>query len=159
MYTTHSRICLMGMPASGKSHFGRYIAQRLDYEYIDTDSWIQKEEDMTIPQIFEKYGEMYFREKEQLALQSLIHQEKVVIATGGGTPCFFDNLQYIKSHCLSVYLKVDIPTLLNRILQDNAQKRPLFANLSEEGITQKLQEMLNIRERFYQQAHLCISFD
>ena len=80
---------------SGKSTLGKALAETLGYGYVDTDTWIEQKEGKRISEIFEDSGEEYFRELEQKALCACIQKEKMVIATGGGLPCFFDNMDVL----------------------------------------------------------------
>ena len=89
-------IYLIGLMGSGKSTLGPQLARNLQYEFIDMDSYIEEKEQLSIPQIFQKQGEDFFRKVEAEALNDLSSKQKVVISTGGGTPCFHDNLDVIK---------------------------------------------------------------
>src|SRR5437773_11285939 len=97
-------IFLMGFMGSGKTFFGKQLAQLLNYEFIDLDELIGKNEGATIAEIFFSKGEAYFRSKESSLLKSLSQNENAVIATGGGTPCFHDNMKWMNEHGITVYL-------------------------------------------------------
>ena len=96
-------ITLIGMPASGKSFFGKKLADLLGWTFVDLDFEIEKQEQQTIPQIFVEKGEHYFRQSEQKVLQNTLKMQKIVLSTGGGTPCFFDNLKLIKQNSQSIF--------------------------------------------------------
>lgn len=153
------KIFLIGMPGSGKSTLGRSIAKRLNYTFADLDALIVAQEGMSIPDIFARQGEEYFRQAEQRALQRTEMLERVVIATGGGTPCFFDNMDWMKRHGITVWLNVAPATIAARI-NGNAEasrQRPLFAGKSKAQITATLTEMHRNRVPFYRLAHLQVS--
>lgn len=149
-------ITLIGMPASGKSFLGKKLANQLDWAFIDLDSEIEKQEHKTIPMIFEEQGETYFRKAEQKALQGVLRKENLVIATGGGTPCFFDNLEQLKKRSQCVFLNVKLKTLLERTLI-NPKQRPLFGQSSEEEIEKKILLLYKKRISFYQKADLIVN--
>ncbi|WP_338764765.1 shikimate kinase [Bernardetia sp. ABR2-2B] len=150
-------IYLIGMPASGKSTFGKIIAQQLNYNFLDLDSFIEEKNNSTIPQVFESKGEDFFRKLEQQALQTTFKLKKTIVATGGGTPCFFDNLSNMKENGTVCFLNVEIDVLVERTFQTQQKQqdnRPLFkaANSTKELhklISQKWKE----RKDFYKQAH------
>jgi shikimate kinase len=102
----HSRIVLVGFPGSGKSTIGKKLAKQLDYRFVDLDQEIEKRVQLSIPAIFEQFGENQFRIWEQTQLQETLQLEKVVIATGGGTPCFYQNMELITQHSEAVYIQV-----------------------------------------------------
>ena len=150
-------IYLIGMPASGKSTFGKLIAEKLNYTFLDLDKLIEENSRMTIPHIFREYGEDIFREKEQQALQTTFNLEKTIIATGGGTPCFFDNLEKMKEHGMVCFLNVEIEILVKRTFeaqQKQNDNRPLFKTATSlENLYQLISQKWEERKEFYQQAH------
>jgi shikimate kinase len=150
-----SKIYLIGMPASGKSTLGKQLAQELGYTFIDLDESIVKAEQRSISDIFSWKGESYFRIVEQQVLHKTMYLKKAVIATGGGVPCFYDNISWINSNGLSIFLDVPVELLAERILfQQNV--RPLFREQNREALITQLKEKLAIRYSFYQQAHICV---
>ncbi len=151
------RIYLIGMPAAGKSTFGRALAQALALSFTDLDHYITELGQKSIAAIFEQEGEAYFRALERDCLHKLSAQSNIVIATGGGTPCFFDNMAYMLSQGQVVFLETDLETLAERILQQSG--RPMFAGLSGEEIQQKLETLYQLRLPFYRQAHIRFNAD
>ena len=109
--------------ASGKSTIGKALSKRIGYDFIDTDKMIEEELKLSIPEIFEKYGEPYFRDKETAVIKSITKDKKVVISVGGGLPCFNNNIQKLKSSGLVVFLKSGFETSYKRIIKN--KKRPL----------------------------------
>ena len=145
------------MPSSGKSTFGKSIAKKLNYAFLDLDSLIEKNNNASIPQIFAQKGEDFFREEEQKALQTTFDLEKTIIATGGGTPCFFDNLDKMKSTGIVCFLNVELETLAKRTFeaqQKQKNNRPLFKDATSfEELYQLISQKWKDRKEFYQQAH------
>lgn len=117
-------IILIGFMGSGKTTVGRMVAQELCMDFIDTDQLIEKKYNKTISDIFEERGEKFFREKERdLIKKTLKKKINCVISTGGGMPCYKDNMEQLKSIGKTVYLKIDFNILKKRISTEN---RPLF---------------------------------
>jgi shikimate kinase len=135
------RIYLIGFMGSGKTTVGRPLATRLGYQFIDQDDVIEERFGMTITEVFAKVGEPEFRKAEREVLADLSQMDHVVIATGGGCPCFFDNMETMNRHGLSIYLKGDPKTLVHR-LKDK----------SEEELIQYVTDKLAEREPFYSKA-------
>jgi len=143
-------IFLIGMPATGKTYWGTRVAEANHLPFTDLDNFIEQRERQSITQLFAK-GEAWFRGKEHAALMALISivKEPTIVATGGGTPCFFNNLKQMQRVGLTVYLKTDIETLAAR-QEAEAEFRPL---LRGKNITAVLQKMLKDREPYYNQAN------
>ena len=150
------KIFLIGMPGSGKSTLGRSVARRLGYAFEDLDTLITVHEEMSIPDIFGTRGEDYFRQAERAALHRTETMDQVVIATGGGTPCFFDNMAWMKSHGIAVWLDVSSGTIAGRMNRniEASRQRPLFAGKSKSEIIATLADMHRKRLPFYQQAQV-----
>jgi len=148
-----SRIYLLGLPSSGKSTFGDLFAQYIDYQFIDTDSMIIQEEGRSIPEIFAQDGEAYFREVEQKILYKTEKYNQVVIATGGGMPCFFDNIHKINQLGCSVFLDVMPQAIAQRITKNDAS-RPLLQTHDQDMILAQIQAKYDERIQFYKQAQL-----
>lgn len=155
----YKRIYLNGYMAAGKSTIGARLAEKLGFSFIDIDKYIEEKYFMSIPSIFAKEGEASFRKKEKLALEELSDFENVVIATGGGTPCFFDNMEVILSTGLSIYLKTPKELLIKRLLQNNSQ-RPIVKGKSEDELSDFIDEAMSQRETFYLRSNIvCVSDD
>lgn len=142
------KIFIVGMPACGKSTFGKKLAHRLKIKFYDLDKIIEKGEGKSINSIFEELGEKNFRELERFYLMGLKNKKKSVISTGGGTPAYFDNMEWMNKHGISIYLDVKIEELIIRNTRNKAF-RPLFANNSDEEIKEKMYNLLETREPFY----------
>lgn len=138
---------------SGKSTLGRWLAKRLEYEFVDMDDLIEKNEGMTISEIFASKGEAEFRLIEQQTIESLTNYQNAVIATGGGAPCFFNNAERLNDLGLTIYLKIT-PHVLAERLEGATHTRPILANKSEKEILDFITEKLVEREPFYNKAKI-----
>lgn len=157
---TPLKIILLGLPGSGKSTYGRLVASRLNFAFVDLDQVIETETGKKIREIFQEEGEGKFRDIESHYLEKVLNNvEGFVLATGGGTPCFNDNMDLINQHGVSVYLEVSLEEIFTRLLKDKGGKRPLFAGLDEGEIILKLKNLLAEREHFYNQAKIKLSGD
>lgn len=152
-----NKICLMGMPGCGKSTVGKLLADKLDFEFIDLDAEIEKSVQKTIPEIFETEGETTFRQKEQEALIQALQKKNAVIALGGGTPCFFENMDKIKAEAFSIYLNTPVSILHQRLQKEQAQ-RPLLAVKTPDELLAYLQDKLEERSVFFERADLKIDY-
>lgn len=144
---------LIGFMGSGKSTMGKLIAKAMNWRFIDLDDYIEMKVGESIPSIFEREGEDGFRKMERVALEEVVRFEKVVVATGGGTPCFYENMRFMKLHGLTLYLKLLPQELWKRLLPVRSS-RPLIANKSDEELLHYIEEKLSERELFYNQAHI-----
>lgn len=143
------------MPAAGKSHWGDRVAQAWSLQFIDLDQYVAEQEHASISALFAMYGEGGFREREQKYLKQIIGAAAgdVVIACGGGTPCFAENMQLMKSAGTVIYLDADVPQLINN-LTDSAEVRPLLKGKGDMGV--HLEALLLKRKSSYEQAHFIL---
>ena len=141
------RIYLIGLPGSGKTSLGRELAKALSYSFVDLDDLIIKEHG-SIKEIFRAKGEIYFRKIEREALMLTLLKEKVVVACGGGTPCYFNNMDWMKWNGKTVYLKRSIEAII-RVNGLNLGLRPMFLGLEEGEIRCKIEDLLDERGNFY----------
>lgn len=144
-------IFLVGMPGCGKTSIAKKLARKLSCNWIDLDEQICHTTSLSIAQFFEKFGEEKFRELERDTLHIIGKIDPCIVATGGGTPAFYDNMNYINSCGVSVYLEANEKFLLDR-LSTKTNERPMFSGLSHEKIQIKISKILAERERFYKQA-------
>ena len=149
------RIFLIGFMGCGKTTLGKKLAKHLNYNFIDLDNYIEKTTNKTITEIFENKGEKKFRIVEKESLMEVCKKDNLVIATGGGTPCFFDNMQKILGSGKAIYLKIEIEDLLERLETEKSQ-RPLIANKSAKELLDFINSTLLERERFYKQANFIV---
>lgn len=150
------KLVLVGMPASGKSTLGKQLAEKYNYNFIDLDDFIEEIEEESIADIFKNKGEDYFRQAEQKALHQALEFEKTILATGGGTPCFFDNMDYINQNGTSIYLKVSIEELVKHIWESQSPHRPLYNTQNPEDLKSILTKTYEKRRVFYERAKIII---
>lgn len=149
-------VALIGLMGSGKTTVGSILAQRMGYEFLDLDQIIAEGEGLCIADIFALKSEVYFRRLERFYLQGIFTSSHLVLATGGGTPAFEDNMKQMIQNTTTVYLETDIASLLFRLKENNTE-RPLIRGMSEQQMELKLYDLLQSREQFYRQAQYIIS--
>ena len=145
------RIILIGYMGAGKTTIGKALAQELGITFYDLDWYISNRMRKTIAQIFEERGEDGFRQIERNMLHEVAEFEDVVISCGGGTPCFFDNIDYMNQQAPVVYLKAE-PEVLYKHLSMSKNDRPLLRGKSQEELITFIREQLEKREPFYTKA-------
>lgn len=150
----HKLIFLIGFMGSGKSTLGKNLAEMLNYEFIDSDLWIEKEQGMSIDSIFSSKGEAFFRELELKFIENLNLFNPTIIATGGGLPCFNGNIEKMKEIGTVIYLKVSPEIIVERIKFDD--RRPLLNKKDHHEKIDFIQNKLKVRNVFYLQAHFTI---
>lgn len=143
----------MGYMGSGKTTVGKRLAKMLSLEFIDLDTYIQGKYRKTIPQLFEEKGEEGFRQAEREALREVAEFENVVISTGGGAPCFFDNMELMNRAGTTIYLQAEPEELADR-LSASKTVRPLIAGKSREELVPFIREHLSRREDYYKSARV-----
>ena len=146
-----TRIFLVGYMGAGKTTLGRALAKELGIQFIDLDGYIEERLCKSVSQIFAEKGEESFREIERRMLHEAGEFENVVISTGGGTPCFFDNIEYMNSQGATVFLDVPVERLFIR-LSIARKKRPLIMNKSDEELRSFIAEQLAKRMPHYSKA-------
>lgn len=149
-------IFILGYMASGKTTFGRALAKALGREFIDLDFFIEQRFHTTIRRIFEEEGEEAFRRKEAAMIREAGEFYNVVVACGGGTPCFHDNLPYMKSRGLTVLMDTSPERIVKRLTLNNA-RRPLMAGKSEKEMAEAVKAGLRERNQFYRGAEIAFS--
>ncbi len=149
------RIYLLGFMGSGKTTFGKKLAASTQFSFIDTDAYFEKEYQITIEDFFKTHTENEFRQLETKLLKQTKNFNNVIIALGGGTPCFYDNMDWLLEHGICVYLKLSATALKNRLMKSK-KKRPLLNDISEDELLKNIKEIVEKREIFYQRAHIVI---
>ena len=149
-----SLIFLVGMPAAGKSFWGKKIATKCKINFIDLDTYIEQQQQMTVPVIFSTYGEDKFRQIEHSCLLEIMTKKRTetIIACGGGTPCFFNNMELMKKAGTVIYLEADLNLLVTNIKKSIA--RPLMKNST--NFVQFMEEQYKSRKGCYEQAHIFV---
>ncbi|MFN3315349.1 MAG: shikimate kinase, partial [Raineya sp.] len=133
-------IFLVGMPAVGKSTLGKKIAQKYSLQFIDLDKYIENAQKKSIPEIFETSGEAFFRKLEAENLAEVVQIKNAIVATGGGTPCFYDNMSLMLQVGKVVFLDFSLELIIERISQNNLA-RPMFAGKSKKEISEKIKNL------------------
>lgn len=150
------KIFLIGMMGSGKTTVGRMLADKLAYSFADTDHLIENAAEMKVADIFNHHGEARFRKLESGVLRK-ITDDRIVVSTGGGLPCFASNLKWMLSKGVVIYLQVSVDVLTERLMTQN--DRPLLSGLTPDGIRSKISSLMNQRSKFYEKAHFTIDAD
>ena len=150
------KIFLTGFMGSGKTTYGKIIAKELNFEFIDMDDYIEEAQGQTIADIFKTKGETEFRVIEKSILHKITGLQNIVVATGGGTPCFFNNMDVINQNGISVYLKGEVEFLF-KMLVDGREHRPLLKGKTNEELITFIAEKLASREEYYNKAQLKVN--
>ena len=145
------RIILVGYMGSGKTTVGKALARELGLQFYDLDWYIENRRRKTVPQIFAERGEAGFREIERNMLHEVAEFENIVLSCGGGTPCFFDNMDYLNQQGSVIWLKADAEVLYKHLLMGKTE-RPLLKGKSPEELITFIREQLAQREPFYSKA-------
>lgn len=162
-------IFLVGFMGAGKSHEGRLLSQQLGLPFVDLDKWIEDNEGETIVSIFNTKGEEYFRLREREALSKVYDMLvdpskhniefagfKGIVATGGGLPCFFDNMNWMNQHGVTIWLNMSVEILFDRLKKDKS-KRPLLANKNDVELKEFIAMKLEERSSYYKLATIHIN--
>lgn len=144
-------IILVGYMCVGKTTVGRHLAKKLNCSFYDLDWYIEERFRKKIPQIFSERGEDAFRDLERRMLHEVAEFENVVVSCGGGTPCFFDNMDYMNSVATTIFIKAKPETILEH-LKISKSERPLLNGKTPEELQTYITEQLQLREPFYQKA-------
>ena len=151
-------IILIGYMCVGKTTIGKNLAKDLGLCFYDLDWYIEERYRKRISQIFEESGEEYFREIERRMLHEVAEFEDIVLACGGGTPCFFDNMEYMNEIGTTVYLKAE-PEVILRHLSMARGNRPLLKDKTSEELRNYICQQIEEREVFYQKAQYIYDID
>lgn len=144
-------IFLIGFMGSGKTTWGKKLANRLQKQFIDLDQLIVKQIEMSIPEYFERFGEAQFRILESKILKEQL-SPNTIVSTGGGSPCYFDNMDWINKNGLSIYLCLSPKALFTRLQQSNIASRPALKALQGEELLAFIEDKLAARADYYNQA-------
>lgn len=147
-------IFLVGMMGAGKSSLGKALAQRLNLPFLDSDVWIEAKSQKSIAELFEKDGESGFRNWERQFLDAF-NGECLIVATGGGLPCFHGNMDRLKKLGTVLYLKLTVEQLVKRVSFEG--ERPLLTDVPD--IQSKINDLLELRAEIYEQAHFILNGD
>lgn len=145
------KIFLLGMMGTGKSHWAKKLSKKLKTGGYDLDFLIESDEEKTIAEIFAEDGEAHFRKTEARILRWFGEKKTFVLATGGGTPCFHDNMEWMNKHGITIWIDESIDKLVER-LKPEKEHRPLIRDLSDHELSAFLSGKLAERSSYYQQA-------
>lgn len=150
-----AKFFLTGYMGSGKSTVGEKLAAKLKYDFIDLDKLIESDYKQSIPEIFATKGEKEFRAMEHNTLKRVIEKNNVVVACGGGTPCYYDNMELMSNNGVTVYIKMSVDALLDR-LTNAKEKRPLIENKTAPELRSFIKRQLEKREDIYHKAQYTV---
>jgi len=139
------------MMGTGKTHWAQRLAPLLGITWVDLDAQVENAADMSVHEIFETEGELFFRKKEREVLQQLAEFDDVVIATGGGTPAFFDNMEWMNHNGITIWLDEPVEVLAKRVIPEK-KHRPLVRGVDDEDMKDFLAARLAEREKYYSLA-------
>lgn len=139
----------------GKSKLGKGLATKINQPFIDLDDMVEGQYQMSIPELFAAFGENGFREREREVLQNSAIANDVIIATGGGAPCFFDNIEWMNKNGLTVFIDSPVKVLADRLINARVE-RPLVKGKSYEELMAFIDMKLSERRPFYEQAHVIL---
>jgi shikimate kinase len=150
------KVFLIGFMASGKSTVGEELADVLGYKFIDLDSFIEQKYSKTIKMIFEYYGEDHFRDIENESLKEVSTMEgNIIVASGGGTSCFYNSVDFMNSVGTTIYLRAEVTELLARLIASK-KDRPLLWGKSEDELNNYIIRVLEERKRYYEKAKITV---
>ena len=153
MTTQNHIVYLIGFMGCGKTTVGKKLAASLKWKFIDLDTKIEEKTGLTVGELFATRGEEYFREIEAETLRVLTFDSNCVVAAGGGTPCFKENMDFMLSAGYTIYLKLT-PSQLAARLRDSAYKRPLIQNMQGKELLEYIETKLAERAKWYEKSHL-----
>lgn len=141
---------------SGKTHWGKQLAERLSLPFYDLDQVITNEEQKSIPDIFAQDGEEHFRSREKEILEKLVDENaNMILSCGGGTPCFYNNIEFMKKYGTVVWLNTQVDVLLERLMKERNQ-RPLLKDITDADLRHYIIRKLNDRRMYYELADVVI---
>ena len=149
------KIFLIGFMGSGKTHWGKLWAIKSGMQFFDLDEIIEQQEKRSVAQIFEQSGEAYFRQAESNTLKTFSTRSNCIIACGGGTPCFNNNMQWMNENGTTVYLSATADDIFKRVITEQ-DKRPLIKDFSPGELVGFIENKLKERETFYSQAKITL---
>ena len=151
-------IFLVGYMGCGKTTFGRKLATKLDWQFADLDELIEERYKISIHDFFAKYGEESFRRIENMMLRELLTKHRIIVSTGGGTPCFYNNMELMNRYGVTIFLNTPVPVLVQRLL-NGKRKRPLVMGLGIDELIMKINQHLAQRIGYYNRAQYEISLE
>lgn len=153
-----NKIFLIGLMGSGKTFWAQELSAVLNIPLFDLDKEIEKAEGKTIAEIFAEEGEAYFRAKENEILKSFKDKNNFILSTGGGAPCFHDNIEWMNEQGITIWIDEPVETIAARLEKEKSH-RPLLANVDNENLADFLAQMREKRKPFYSNAKHHLSND
>ncbi|MHA4810590.1 shikimate kinase [Flavitalea flava] len=151
------KIFLIGFMGSGKTYWGNLLSAKLHLPFRDLDSVIIEREKKSVSQIFAEKGEEYFRYQEKEVLEGLVEeQESFILSCGGGTPCFFNNIEFMKKNGKVIWLNTSIDVLKERLVKEK-MTRPLIRDINDDDLRKYISRKLSERKLYYEKAHLMVN--
>jgi shikimate kinase len=151
------KIFLIGFMGSGKTHWGRLLAAKLRLPFRDLDTVIVEKENKSVAEIFSGKGEEYFRYQEKQTLEEIVEEEEsFILSCGGGTPCFFNNIEFMKKSGKVIWLNTSIAVLKERLLKER-MSRPLIREIDDDELKRYIIRKLSERRMYYQQADVMVN--
>ena len=152
-------ISLIGYMGSGKSHISKLLSEKINFQLFDLDKVISNHYQQTIPEIFKKKGEIFFRKLEKETLESILKNEnKCILSVGGGTPVYYNNMDLLNDNTITIYLRANVNTLTERLIKQK-EKRPIIAKISDEDLPEFIAKHLLERNIFYNKSQFIIDTD
>ncbi|HCY00261.1 MAG TPA: shikimate kinase [Bacteroidales bacterium] len=153
------KVFLIGFMASGKSTIGEELANILGYKFVDLDTYIEEKHKKSVKIIFEVYGEDYFRQVENEALVEVSKTDgDIIVASGGGTSCFYNSVEFMNEVGLTIYLRVEVAELVSRLI-DSKKDRPLLWGKSKKELNDYIIRVLDERKKYYEMAKINVDMD
>ncbi len=146
-------IFLTGFPGCGKTYLGNSVSLQLKLPFVDTDHLLAKELNEPVTSVFKTKGENYFRLKESELLRSMIKKRRALISTGGGMPCYHDNMRWMNENGITIYLEASAAFLFHRLVKEKST-RPLISHLTDVELMIYITETLSSRRQFYEKGQL-----
>jgi shikimate kinase len=150
-----NRIYIVGYMGAGKTTAARHLASHLGWEVVDTDALFEEKYKISVCDFFNKYDEPLYRKLESEVLKSTENLDNVIISTGGGTACYFDNMEWMNQHGLTVFLRISQTAVVDRLLHAK-RKRPLAEGKTESELTEFVNRHYTARLPFYEQAKITV---
>ena len=151
------KIFLIGFMGSGKTHWGKLLSGKLGLPFLDLDTVITEKENKTVLEIFAEKGEEYFRYQEKHVLEDLCREEdSFILSCGGGTPCFFNNIEFMKKNGKVIWLNTSIDVLKAR-LEKERTSRPLIRDINDDELKRYIVRKLSERKMYYEQADVMVN--
>jgi shikimate kinase len=150
------RLFIIGYKSSGKTTIGKQLAKRLNLEFVDLDEMIEQREGISIPELYSQHREDMFRKMEWAALSEIVKKDNIIVSTGGGAPCYFDNMTLMEKYGEVLYIQLDNDTLVSR-LKSATKDRPIVMNKTGEELREYVKNLRDRCEHHYLRAKYIVN--